>query len=296
MKAFRIIFFSSLPLLILLTSYYFYLVYKNNIDVPPASKQEIQQALDKSINWVLKNQNELIKTKNSALWWFLDESAKLTSNSELINLTNKYKFTVLNKKSVWSGYFTKTPPFTYFPGSLGTMKQYQKFLIYGLTCDATLGDEPFIQKQLDINFCNWTPFYSSCSTHQLMGIRLLQTKNCSNQKLYQKLSNELSEIIEKQLTWDPRVGDVYIQRVLMLKESGHTDKIKPVWISRILKEQRSDGGWANFYNMLNLTDTVELGFGYVMPEIRSLPTSSFHTTAQAIYLLSTINSERKFAR
>ena len=71
---------------------------------------------------------------------------------------------------------------------------------------------------------------------------MLQNKNCGEQKLNNQLPQQLSEIIEKQLTWDPRVGDVYIQRALMLVESGYEEKVKPVWIHNILNEQLEDGG------------------------------------------------------
>ena len=165
------------------------------------------------------------------------------------------------------------------------MEDYQKFFVYALTCDSDLGEENAIQEQLKINFCNWRPYYSSCSTHQLAGIRLLQIKNCGDQKIYNQLSQQLSEIIKEQLTWDPRVGDVYIQRALMLVESGYKDRVKPVWLHNILQEQRSDGGWASFYNILPLYDDKYFGFSYKFINIRK-PESGFLTTVQAIYLLS----------
>ncbi|VAW50092.1 hypothetical protein MNBD_GAMMA06-54, partial [hydrothermal vent metagenome] len=232
---------------------YFYLVYKNNVDTPPPSKQSIQQALDKSINWVLKNQDELIKINNPVLWWFLDESASLTNNYKLSKLIWKYRNTVLDKNSIWTGYWVKKPPFTYIPGSLDHMEKYQKFFTYGLTCDLDLSEEKVIQDQLDENFCDWHPYYSSCITHQIMGVRLLQIKQCGDQEQNKKLVKKLAKLIESQLIWDPRVGDVYIQRVLTLVDSGNKEKIKPVWIKQILNEQRTDGSWANFYRLFNIT-------------------------------------------
>ena len=127
MKTFRIITTASLSLLLTFSIGYFYLVYKNNTDAPPPTKQEIHQALDKSINWILKNQDELIKINNPVLWWFLDESAFITNNNKLSSLVRKYKNTTLNKGSVWSGYWVKNPPFTYIMGSLDHMEEYQKF-------------------------------------------------------------------------------------------------------------------------------------------------------------------------
>ncbi len=293
MKAVKILSVGTLILLLLVASLYFYFVYKNNLDIKEPTSVEIETALDGSINWILDNQDELLNVNNPALWWFLYESANLTNNRELAQLVSKYRNTTLDKNTVWAGYFKRTPPILYVTGMLNHIEKYQKFFIYGLTCDSDLGDEADIHEQLDINFCNWKPYYSSCSTHQLMGIRLLQTKNCNNQKLYRQLSKQLINVIEEQIVWDPRVGDVYMQRVLMLLESGHAEKVKPTWIRQILQEQRSNGAWANFYRLINITDTIEFGFGYKFPEIRSQPKASFHTTAQAIYVLSLINAEYK---
>ena len=122
-----------------------------------------------------------------------------------------------------------------------------------------------------------------------MGIRLLQRKNCGDQILYQQLSDKLAKMIEGQLTWDPRVGDVYIQRALMLIESGHKNKVKNAWIQNILNEQRENGGWASFYKLFTFNDSTEIGFNYKLPGICTNPKANFHTTAQAIYLLSLIS-------
>lgn len=275
-----------LPVAIIFSAAYFNLVRKNNIEAPSPSKQEIQLALNKSIEWVLTNQNELVKINNPALWWFLDESAILNSNSDLANLVSKYRNTILEKNSLWNGYWRNVKSFIYIPGSLDHMEKYQKFFAYALTCNTELGDEQEIQNQFDSSFCGWSPYYSSCTTHQLMSIRLLQINGCGNQQKNQILSDELSNKIYEQMIWDPRVGDVYIQRVLMLVESGNRAKVKPIWIKHILAEQRDGGGWASFYRLFNITDNTEFGYGYKFPEVRSSVDVNFHSTAQAIYLLS----------
>jgi len=123
-----------------------------------------------------------------------------------------------------------------------------------------------------------------------MDIRLLQIKQCAGQKLYAQLSDELAAMIEEQLTWDPRVGDVYIQRALMLTESGNDNLVKSGWIKNILNEQLNDGGWASFYKILPLYDDKYLGFSYKFIDVRT-PKSGFHTTAQAIYFLSLIRAK-----
>lgn len=275
---------------LLFSATYFNLLQKNNNSVPAPSKQEIQSALNDSINWVLEHQDELINIDNPILWWFLDESAILTKNNQLANLTAKYKNTVLDRNSVWAGYWVKKPSFYYAPGSLDYMANYQKFFAFGLSCDADLAEEPVIQEQFSSHFCDWRPYYSSCTTHQLMAIRSLQIKDCGDQTLNQELSAALADQIQQQLVWDPRVGDVYIQRALMLVESGNENKVKPVWIQNILNEQLDSGAWASFYKLLHLYDDKYFGFSYMFVDVRT-PESNFHTTAQAIYLLSLLLNE-----
>lgn len=275
----------------ILTGSYFYLVYQNNIDVDNPSLDEIDTSLEKSLDWVFSNRALLLRTNNPALWSFLHESAQLLDNRKLADLVNRYRYTSIEIDSPWGGYFGKTPALIYTPGSLDPMEDYQKFLVYGLTCNEDLAKEESIKKQMNIHFCDWKPYYSSCSTHLLMGIDLLANKNCGQEQVYKQLTSGLADIIEKQLTWEPRVGDVYIQRALMLIKTGYRDRVKSKWIRNILDEQRPDGGWANYYRLFNITDDTEFGFGYKFPEIRTRPSSSFHTTAQAIYLLSLEHAE-----
>jgi hypothetical protein len=290
MRYYKLIIGSAVCLISLVITFYFYLVYNNNLDTSKPSAEVIQQALDKSINWILTNQDELIYINNPALWWFIDESASIINNPELATLVMRYRRDILNENSVWTGYFGTNPPFTYVYGALDYMEEYQKFFVYGLTCDSELGEEQAIKDQLEINYCNWRPYYSSCSTHQLMGIRLLQIKNCGNQKLYNNLSDDLANKIEHQLIWDPRVGDVYIQRVLMLVESGHRNKVKPIWIRNILGHQLEDGAWSKFVTLISFRANYYLGFTYKFISIDK-PEPDFHTTAQAIYLLSLLNTQ-----
>jgi len=279
-----------LSLILLSAAGYFYLVYINNIDAPAPSDKEIRNALDNSIDWVLSNQDELLKSNNPVLWWFISESASLTNNTELTQLVIRYRNTTLNRNSAWTGFWVKKPPFSYIPSSLDRIEKYQRFFVYALTCDIELASEKIIQAQFNINYCDWRPYYSSCITHQMMGIRFLQMKNCGNQTLNEKLSIKLADLVEKQLIWDPRVGDVYIQRVMMLVESGNLDKVNPTWLHNIIKEQLDDGGWASFDPIFPLYDDKYFGFSYKFFDIRT-PTSNFHPTAQAIYLLSLLRSQ-----
>jgi hypothetical protein len=100
-----------------------------------------------------------------------------------------------------------------------------------------------------------------CVTHQLMAIRLLQKRNCGD---HRKLTMRLLDIIETELSWDFRVTDSYLQRTLMLAESGDMDRLKPVWIQRILDAQMPDGGWSDFHPLLDI-GSMQLGMTSTWP-------------------------------
>jgi hypothetical protein len=70
----------------------------------------------------------------------------------------------------------------------------------------------------------------------------------------------------------------------MLAESGMAQKIKPVWLQRILDAQLADGGWGSLYMLLPVSRTHYLGLTD-RPVIME-PRSNFHTTAQGVFLFS----------
>lgn len=114
---------------------------------------------------------------------------------------------------------------------------------------------------------------------------MVQQSDCGNPEATRAAVAELQSRIAGQLTWDPRVVDVYVQRVLMLVESGAEDRVKPIWLQRVLAAQRPGGGWARTDPLLELGSGFSLGFG---PRGLAFapPRSDFHATAQGLLLLS----------
>jgi hypothetical protein len=99
----------------------------------------------------------------------------------------------------------------------------------------------------------------------------------------------LQQRARSQLVWDPRLLDQYIQRVLMLIETGAVDQVKPVWIHQVINGLLDDGGWPHNRKILNLPGKRDLiftrnfiGFG---PE-----RSSFHATAQGLLIMAHLMS------
>ncbi len=175
---------------------------------------------------------------------------------------------------------------------LPKMADYQYFFLYSLSCDANLGSEPVIQKQLSPDFCSLHYIHPRCVTHQLMGLRFMQRYQCGYNDTVNTTIAELQEVVVSELTWDFRVGDAYIQRVLMLVDTGAVHKVKHVWLKNILEAQNSDGSWDDLHPVINLGDGKVLALTSTLPKIKR-PHADFHATAQAIWLLSMLPANSK---
>ena len=81
------------------------------------------------------------------------------------------------------------------------------------------------------------------------------------------------------------MADAYNQRVLMLVDIGAYDQVKPDWISNIVEAQNAGGSWDELHPVLNLGNDYVFAHTSTLPKIGK-PKANFHTTAQAIWLLS----------
>ena len=171
------------------------------------------------------------------------------------------------------------------------LDDYQQYFVYAITCDPDLGQEPMISAQNDPSYCDAFPLRSSCVTHQMMGVYILQERNCGDAGQLASTMAVLQQRARGQLVRDPRLLDQYIQRVLMLTETGAVDQVKPVWIHQVINGQLDDGGWPERRKIINLPGDRDLiftrnliGFG---PE-----KSLFHATAQGLLIMAYLmNSE-----
>lgn len=284
--------FAIIVILILLTG--FYNISLNNREVSWPDRQQLDSALVKAIDWLHANQSVIETNHNFALWWMMKEASDISDKPDLDSIYAHYRSSVLDKHAldVWSSFFTPyykpDVPDMYM---IQDLLDYQIFFIYSLSCDANLAAEAVIQKQLKADFCNLYFLRSRCATHQQLAVRLQQQRNCGDQKKLASLSSELIDIIHTKQIWDFRVGDAYLQRNLVLAEAGRIDLIKPVWIQRILDAQNPDGGWDDIHPIANLGEYTT-GLSSTMPVIKK-PDSTFHATAQGVWLLSLLLNQQK---
>jgi hypothetical protein len=284
-----------LPLLLVLGAvvYAGYLLALNNLAVSPPAESRMERALDRGVDWLVAHEERIVSTFHPVLWWMVGRSAELTQHPELQRLLRKYLEQTLTQfsNSPWRYLFESNIWVPVTEHTLEALPDYNVLFLYGLSCDTELGERPLVRRQLESEFCPEVhPFSPACTTHQLMGVRFMQARGCGDSGQNEAVIRVLQDRIVRQLTWDPRVVDVYIQRVLMLQESGAGERVKPVWLQRILNAQLQDGGWGDFETVLPIPGERAVGFSGRLLSIGT-EKASFHATAQAIFLLSLLLEE-----
>jgi len=264
-------------------------IYNNNIDTAPASRDALKKALDSSVAWLQQNRLSIISDHNSALWWMIKEAASISDDAGLKKIYTDYKYSFLDltPNNIWTPYFDDhyTPVIDDI-SRFDSLHEYQLFFVYALSCNEELGSEQVIRNQLAPDYCSNHFLHPRCVTHQQMAVRFLNRRRCGD---HEDLAEALLDIIEQEITVDFRVTDSYLQRALMLTDSNRP--LKPVWISKILKAQMDDGGWADFYTLIELGD-LRIGTTSTRPSASPKP-SDFHATAQALWLIAMLLDESR---
>ena len=267
--------------------FYGYLVWQNNRQVTDPDAAAFRHSLAAAVDWLERNEGQLLTRNNPMLWRMIQRSAELTKDPYLQDLfaPSRARHVTARRARIWYPLFVEHAWVPVRTEDVERLPDYNRLFIYAITCDAELGRQPDIAAQLDAGSCDRHPLRPACATHQLMGIRLMQRKGCGDPQALAATVARLQDRIDRQLTLDPRVVDVYLQRVLMLVESGARDRVKPVWLQRVLAAQQEDGGWSGFDPLLPLPGGRALAFsGYGISIGR--PRGDFHATAQGVLLMS----------
>ncbi len=278
----------------LLVLSYGVLFYQNNRTADTVGDEKVTQSYERSVEWLLNNREKILSEHNVALWAMLEESARISGDERVRALFEEF-MAIFNRTypySVWQARFypERFRNAVFSASEYSSLVEYQQYFLYTLTCSTQLAQEPEIASQNNPNFC-WQGsriVRPACVTHQMMGYRLAQKSQCSIDNLQQNIA-VLQGTIEKQLRYDPRVVDVYIQRVLMLVDSGAEDRVEPRWLERVIAAQLPGGGWSDVHPLIPLGGNRYLGFnGKGLTLTR--PISTFHATAQGVLLMSYLKS------
>jgi len=283
----KFIFILTLPFVILLVAY-LYGVYQNNREVAYPQKFQLEEHLEKSIDWLVNNEAEILSQKNPMLWWMLYEAQVVSADERIAGLIEKYMQQNRSiRYSVWGPLFDGDKHRNLGAYSVQGLPYYNQHFIYTLNCAKGISDDlAIVTQQNSPEFCHQSDYFyrPACITHQLMGINFLFTMQCGFVPELDKVTQSLQQDIITQLTFDIRVVDVYLQRVLMLLITGAEASVKPVWIQQVLDHQLDDGGWSNFVALWDGPGRVP-GFSAKVISLGQ-EKSDFHATAQGVYILT----------
>lgn len=269
-----------------------YLIWQNNKAADYPDKVRLKESLNLGISWLVNHRDEVLADGNPMLWWMVKESAELTHDPVLVKLFLEYKARYLdtNPMSAWAHLFSPEAIAPLYATELQELPDYNVFFLYGLSCSGDLAQADIIKQQLAADFCDTHHMLSpACITHQLMGVRFMQRRHCGDTAQASELVRVLQNRIATQLTWDVRVVDVYLQRVLMLVDSGAGSRVKPIWLSRILEAQGKDGGWSAFQAVIPVGPELAMGFSSAVVGL-GREQANFHATAQGVLLMSLLLS------
>lgn len=269
-----------------LAAIYAGLFYVNNRASAWPDQVRISASFAEGVDWLGTHREEILGQNNPALWQMVQQSAELTQDPSLLALFADYRSRYLERgRNIWLPLFYPGRWVSIRTEDTANMPDYNLHFVYAISCDPELAQQPLVQAQLSADYCDRRPWSPACATHQLMGFRFMQRGNCGDPQATEAAVSQLQTRITQLLTWDPRVVDVYLQRVLMLVESGAKQQVKPVWLDRVLDAQLADGGWSGTDPLISLPGSISLGF-----DARGLtlenPRSGFHATAQGVLLMS----------
>lgn len=270
-----------------------YCEYLNSREVPPPASSELKDRFEHAAAWILERRDQVLADDTPMLWLFVREAGRLSGDSRLLGLAAEYQ---ARHSGVWAwaflfnargGAHPLDPPLS-VPQSL---PGYQRLLLYGATCSATEREDPEVLALLTPSACDaglkWlrTPW---CRSRQLLGLDLVQQNRCEAGAETDRTIHTVQDRLLTELRWDFRVEDPYMQKVLMLVASGRRRDVRAIWLRRILDAQQPDGGWNGVDVIAHLPDGKLLCFSpdQLYPVVLSDPSSTFHATAQGLYLLA----------
>jgi hypothetical protein len=248
-------------------------------DEPPPRAEDLRRHWQASLRWMRDHRAQLVADGNPMLWRMVRDAAAVSGEPLLVEML-----------AAWRQRFFPQPPFDTWlllvdpaappasprPARFDALPAYLKLFAYGLTCDAATGAVPVVQSQMEAGWCSpWTPrrvlAQSKCVTHQLVGVMLVQERQCGDRARADALARQLQDRVVEELSLDPVMRDAYLQRVLTLYWTGAPERVKPVWLNRVLRAQRADGGW-----------DYESSFAGSSRDLRE----EFHATAQGMLILA----------
>jgi hypothetical protein len=258
-------------------------------DEPPPSAAELRRHWQAGLRWMQANRAQLLADGNPMLWRMVRDAAAVSREPMLDEMLRAWRQNHFPREPFDAWLLLVDPsarPANPRPAGFAALPAYMKLFAYGTTCDPAIGAVEVVQKQTQAGWCSaWAPRrvarQSKCVTHQLVGVMLMQQRQCGDPAAVAALVRQLQDRIVDELSLDPVMRDAYLQRVLMLYWTDAPQRVKPVWLNRVLRAQRPDGGW-------DYTSSFEDAAG----DIRN----DFHATAQGLLIVALALREAESTR
>jgi hypothetical protein len=247
----------------------------------PPSAEELRRHWQGSLRWMRTHEALVLADGNPMLWRMVRDAAALSGDPWLADMLQRYRQRFFSRQPPDAWVLLVDPdatPGSNHPAGLQALPAYMKLMAYGMTCDAGLGETEIVRKQMVPGWCSAITarrvlLQHKCVTHQMAGYLLMQERRCKDPAHRDAMTRLLQDRIVDELSIDFVMRDEHLQRVLMLYWTGAPERVKPVWLNRVLRAQRPDGGWdyeAEFTRRLAGRDAVP----------------SFHATAQGLLILA----------
>lgn len=226
-----------------------------NRPIEPPTRAQSHAAFGRAVSWFKAHEQAVLQDRNSALWLMIDHAARIKQDAYLRGLVQQHLALAYPQdnaaQDIWHRIVAPAAAAgRYTAAERDGWDPYQRFLAYALTCDASLRADPDVAAHLSTQACRPMPRKvwagdPVCSTHQAVGLMLMQRERCGDQAAVSNVLGEVASDIDTQLHWDVVVRDAYLQRVLLLMwRADSASAAKPIWLARVLRAQSADGGWS----------------------------------------------------
>jgi hypothetical protein len=220
-------------------------------DESPPSAEQLRRHWQASARWMREHEQQVVAEGNPMLWRMVRDAAALQGDAVLAQMVQRYRqrFFGGQARDAWvlliDSQATLLP---LQPTHVQALPAYMKLFAYGMTCDARIGEMEIVRKQMGPHWCSAFAVrrvlqQRKCVTHQLVGIMLMQQRGCGDAAQVAAMTTKLQDRTVDELALDFVMRDEHLQRVLLLYWTGASDRVKPVWLNRLLRAQHSDGSW-----------------------------------------------------
>lgn len=230
-----------------------------------------------------EHDSQVMADGNAMLWRMVREAAALSGDTGLAQQVQRHRERYFSREPVDAWVLLLDPAATLRntrPAGLDALPAYMKLFAYGMSCDAAMGATPIVQLQRGPAWCSAFAArrvlqQPKCVTHQLMGFMLMQERHCGDAAQVAAVTRQLQDRVVDELALDFVVRDEHLQRVLMLYWTGVPERVKPIWLNRMLRAQRPDGGW-----------DYESAYAHWPAPADATAPADFHATAQGLLILA----------